>query len=218
VDVYKTATLPIALNKDLVSIASLTIPSGAFSLTNGAPTTSISIRAVPASRMRYAVNEIVPSRRQDYGSYLDFPITVLSVPFECVLPPEIEPTFTLNVTYTAWIDLTPPVIDYKDVCLARLVELQGFSTWECLIGDRALRNISSSFYVHKDGAPSQEVTSVFQSCTPSAAPGVVSPYNGSVYAFIFSPVPDAPKSPDGLEWCNEILFGSFWAFSLVLLC
>jgi len=199
VDVYKNTIIPVALNKNLDSVASHTIPSGAFSLYNGAQTTSISIRAVPTSRIRYAVNEIVPSRQQEYGSYLDYPITVLSVPFECVLPPEVNQNFTLNVTYTAWIDLTPPVIDYKDVCLARLVELQGFSTWECLIPDRALRNISSSYYVHKAGAPSQEVTSVLKTCSPSSAVDVISDYNGSVYAFIFSPVPDTPIKPEGLD-------------------
>eukprot|EP00456_Euglypha_rotunda_P010592 TRINITY_DN126_c0_g1_i6.p1 TRINITY_DN126_c0_g1~~TRINITY_DN126_c0_g1_i6.p1 ORF type:complete len:2644 (-),score=296.18 TRINITY_DN126_c0_g1_i6:65-7717(-) len=221
VDIYKTTIVPVALNKDLVSIASLSIPSGAFYLTNGASTTSISIRAVPASRLRYAVNEIVPSRRSQYGSYLDFPITVLSVPFECVLPSEVQKDFVLNITYTAWIDLTPPMIDYKDVCLARLVELQGFSTWECLISDRSLRNVSSTYYVHKDGAPSQEVSSVFQTCSPSSAPGVVSPYNGSVYAFIFSPVPDAPKSPEGLDVVQRnivwIILGILLGIALLIL-
>jgi len=221
VDIYKTTIIPVALNQDLVAIASLTIPSGALALTNGAQTTSISIRAVAASRIRYAVNEIVPSRRSDYGSYLDFPITVLSVPFECVLPTEVYPKFTINVTYTAWIDLTPPAIDYKDVCLARLVELQGFSTWECLINARADRNVSSPFYVHKDGAPSQEVTSVFQSCSPSSAPGVISPYNGSVYAFIFSPVPDAPQSPAGLDVVQRnivwIILGILLGIALLIL-
>jgi len=221
VDISKTQVLPIALNKELVAIASLTIPSGAFSLTNGAPTTSISIRAVPASRVRYAVNEIVPSRRQEFGSYLDYPTTVLSVPFECVLPPEVMPQFILNLTYTAWIDLTPPTIDYKDVCLARLVELQGFSTWECMIDDRALRNVSSPFYVHQSGAPSQEVTSVFGTCAPSAAPGVISPYNGSVYAFIFSPVSDPPQAPAGLDVVQRnivwIVLGILLGFALLVL-
>jgi hypothetical protein len=225
-DTGKTQTLPIALNKDLVVIASITIPSGALVLTNGATTTSISIRAVADSRMRYAVNEIVPSRQAQYGSYLDFPITVLSVAFECVLPAEVKPKFSLNFTYTAWIDLTPATgVDYEDVCLARLVELQGFSTWECLISDRNLRGnattSASNYYVHKDGAPSQEVQSVFQSCSPSSAPGVISPYNGSVYAFIFSPVPDVPQSPEGLDVVQRnivwIVLGILLGFALLIL-
>jgi regulator of replication initiation timing len=224
-DISKTQTIPIALNKALVTIASITIPSGALALTNGASTTSISIRAVSDSRVRYAVNEIVPSRRSEFGSYLDYPITVLSVAFECVLPQEVKPFFTLNFTYTAWIDLIPPVVDYKDVCLARLVELQGFSTWECLVSDRNLRGNSttdaSSFYVHKSGTPAQEVTSVFQSCSPSTAPGVVSPYNGSVFAFIFSPLPDVPASPEGLDVVQRnivwIVLGILLGFALLIL-
>jgi len=223
--VSKTQTLPIALNKDLVSIAQITIPSGAFNLVNGAATTSISIRAVSDSRLRYAVNEIVPSRRSQLGGYLGYPITVLSVAFECVLPPEVTPKFTFNLTYTAWIDLTPPIVDYKDVCLARLIELQGFSTWECLVKDRNARgnatSDTNSLYVHKDGRPSQEVTSVFQSCSPSTAPGVISPYNGSVYAFIFSPLPDVPKSPEGLDVVQRnivwIILGILLGFALLIL-
>jgi len=213
------------LNRDLVSIAEITIPSGAFNLLNGAATTSMSIRAVSDSRLRYAVNEIVPSRRSQYGSYLGYPITVLSVAFECVLPVEVTPTFTFSLTYTAWIDLTPPVVDYKDVCLARLIELQGFSTWECLVKDRNARgnatSDANSLYVHKDGRPSQEVTSIFQSCAPSTAPGVISPYNGSVYAFIFSPLPDVPKSPEGLDVVQRnivwIILGILLGFALLIL-
>jgi len=188
------------LNSNLVAVGSIKIPSGAFTLNNGQTATSMSIRPVPASRMRYAVNEIVISRRQAFGSFLPFSNTVLSPAFECVLGPEVNQPFTINVTYTAWIDQISVIQNnYQDVCLARLVELQGFSTWECLLDDRSLRNISSPFYVHVDGTPNQQVQSVFATCLPSAAPGVISPYNGSVYAFIWSPVPDPPQAPAGLD-------------------
>jgi hypothetical protein len=137
------------------------------------------------------------------------------------MPDEVEDNFNINMTYTAWIDLAADLEDYADVCLARLVELQGFATWECLIGDRALRNVSSPYYIHKEGSPMQEVQSVFENCKPSSAPGVVSPHNGSVYAFIFSPVPDEPESPEGLDVVQRnivwIILGILLGIALLIL-
>lgn len=222
IDPSATQEIEIALNSNLVAVAKITVPSGGLKLLNGATSTSISIRAVPASRLRYAVNEIVPSRRAQYGSFFSYANTVLSVPFECVLPPEVDQPFNINMTYTAWIDQFRYIApNYKDVCLGRLLELQGFSTWECLIGDRFLRNETSVYYVHQTGADQQVVASVFDSCEPSSAEGVTSSVNGSVYAFIWSPVPAEPQSPAGLDVVQRnivwIILGILLGVSLIIL-
>jgi flagellar basal body-associated protein FliL len=115
-------------------------------------------------------------------------------------PTVVQEPFNINVTVQAYIDLRPGIVNASDVCLARLVELPGFTTWRCLFPTADDRNINGPFYVKKnDKLPDNVVESVISFCTPqtSADTGVQSTVNATAYAFIWSPIPKSPSAPEG---------------------
>jgi len=150
--------------------------------------------------MRYAVNEIHASRKIQFGSFLPFSTTVLSPAFECQVDPNVQEPFNINVTVQAYFDRRVNIVNESDICLARLVELPGFTTWRCLFPSFADRDIIGPFYVKKnDKLPVDAVESVISFCTPqtSAETGVQATANATAYAFIWSPIAKLPTKPEG---------------------
>jgi len=199
VDTTKSSSVAIALDPNTVARLSLFFSSGSFVLKDGSTITGVGIRPVGESRMRYAVNEVHASRKIQFGSFLPFSTTVLSPAFECQVDSNVKEPFNINVTVTAYYDVRPEV-NASDICLARLVELPGFTTWRCLFPDPMDRNENGTFYVKKDAAlaPAQ-IESVISRCTPetSADTGVQSTAVATAYAFIWSPIPQTPVKPEG---------------------
>jgi len=118
---------------------------------------------------------------------------------------EVQEPFNINVTVQSYYDTRQlpdgtPIVNASDICLARLVELPGFTTWRCLFPSASDRNIGEPFFVQKGVLlDTQKVSSVFSFCTPqaSAATGTQSLYNATAYAFIWSPIPINPTAPTG---------------------
>jgi len=201
VDTTQSSTVDIALDENNIPRLTLIISSGAFVLNDGGTITSVAIRPVGESRMRYAINEIQASRRIQFGSFLPFSLSVLTPAFECQVDQNVNEPFNINVTVQAYFDKAPPFgVNASDICLARLVELPGFVTWRCLFPSAADRDSTGAFYVQKDPTlPTTMVESVISFCTPqtSVETGVQSTTNGTVYAFIWSPIPIDPTAPTG---------------------
>jgi len=200
VDTSKSSSVDIALDPNNIPRLSLKFSSGSFVLKDGQTITGVGIRPVGESRMRYAVNEIHASRKIQFGSFLPFSTTVLSAAFECQVDPNVQEPFNINVTVQAYFDSRPGIVNESDICLARLVELPGFTTWRCLFPSANDRDIGRPFYVKKNPKlPVDQVESVISFCTPqaSADTGVQATAPATAYAFIWSPIPKRPTAPDG---------------------
>jgi len=206
VDTTQASTVDVALDSNLIARMTLKFSSGSFILKDGSTVTGVIIRPVGESRMRYAVNEVHASRKIVFGSFLPFSLSVLTPAFECQVDPNVEEPFNINVTVEAYYDARnmngtgTPIVNASDICLARLVELPGFTTWRCLFPSANDRNINGPFFVQpKLLFKTQKVSSVFSTCTPgaSAATGTQAVYNATAYAFIWSPIPIKPTSPAG---------------------
>jgi hypothetical protein len=202
VDTTQSSSVDIALDPNGVPRLSLQFSSGAFVLKDGTTITGVQIFPVGESRMRYAVNEIHASRKIQFGGFLPFSTTVLSPAFECQVQPVVEEPFNINVTVQAFYDQRINVVNASDICLARLVELPGFTTWRCLFPSADDRASDGPFYVLKDPIlPPGAVESVISFCTPQtdAETGVQSTASGTAYAFIWSPLPNKPQPPQGRD-------------------
>jgi hypothetical protein len=201
VDTTKSSSVDIALDPNNIPRMSLKFSSGSFVLKDGQTVTGVAIRPVGESRMRYAVNELHASRRIAFtSSFLPFSTTVLSPAFECQVDSNVEEPFNINITVQAYFDRRPGIVNESDICLARLVELPGFTTWRCLFPSAFDRDINGAFYVKKDPKlPLDQVASVFGFCTPqtSDATGVQAVTDASAFAFIWSPIPKTPVPPTG---------------------
>jgi len=135
------------------------------------------------------------------------------VAFECVVSSDVKEPFNVDVTYTAWIDQYQAFVShtnqpdprnnqsYSDVCLARLVEEPGFSTWYCLVGNYSNRAVGGLDYSHPDNLAPQVVQGGIHQCSPlpDANGSPTSSTAGTVYAFIYSPIPVSPQKPAGLD-------------------
>jgi len=205
VDVTKSSSVDIALDSTGLPRLTLGFSSGSFILNNGQTQTGVTIRPVGESRMRYAVNEVHATRKVTFGSFLPFSLSVLTAAFECQVDPTVQEPFNINVTVTAYYDYRTtltgtPIVNASDICLARLVELPGFTTWRCLFPSPNDRNIGGPFFVQKGILlDTTKVSSVFSFCTPpaTASTGQQSVYNGTAYAFIWQPLPQNPSAPSG---------------------
>jgi flagellar basal body-associated protein FliL len=203
VDTTESSSVDIALDPNGVPRLSLKFSSGSFVLKDSQTITGVTIRPVGESRMRYAVNEIHASRKIQFGGFLPFSTTVLSPGFECEVDQNVEEPFNINVTVQAYFDQRPGIVNASDICLARLVELPGFTTWRCLFPsaeDRA--GPDGPFYVLKNQQlPVGAVESVISFCTPQTETdtGVQATANGTAYAFIWSPLPNKPQPPEGRD-------------------
>jgi flagellar basal body-associated protein FliL len=91
-------------------------------------------------------------------------------------------------------------VNASDICLARLVELPGFTTWRCLFQSPRDRDFGGPFFAQpKLLFKTQKVSSVFSFCTPqaSSATGTQAVFDATAYAFIWSPIPIKPEAPVG---------------------
>jgi flagellar basal body-associated protein FliL len=200
VDTTQSSVVAIALDPNNIPRLSLSFSSGSFVLTNGESITGFSIRPVGESRMRSAVNEIHASRRIQFGDFLPFSTTVLSPAFECQVDQFVKEPFNINVTVQAYFDRRVNVVNESDICLARLIELPGFTTWRCLFPSGADRDFTGPYYVKKNPKlPVDQVESVFNRCTPQASDvtGIQATTSATAYAFIWAPIPKTPVKPDG---------------------
>lgn len=113
-------------------VSSVSIPPGSL-LSTSDNAISIEFRPVGDSQLRSAENAIHPTRQVEYGLQMTYAETLLSVAFECVVPPTVAPNFALNLTYSAYVDFTrKPSTQYlstqnsgPDVCLAYLYRIPG---------------------------------------------------------------------------------------------
>jgi hypothetical protein len=205
VDTTKSSSVDIALDPNNIPRMTLKFSSGSFVLRDGTTVTGFGIRPVGESRMRYAVNEIHSSRKPQLGRFLSMALTVLTPAFECEVDLNVNEPFNINVTVVAYFDKRPGIVNESDICLARLVELPGFTTWRCLFPNPEDRNVKGPYYVKKDTKlPDGQVSSVFSFCTPqsNAETGVQSTTRATAYAFIWSPIPvkmDPPSGPDVIQ-------------------
>jgi hypothetical protein len=200
VDTTKSSSVDIALDSNNIARLSLGFSSGSFVLKDGGTVTAVSIRPVGESRMRFAVNEIHASRRIQFDSgFLPFSTTVLSAAFECQVDPNVREPFNINVTVQAYYDRRKNIVNDSDICLARLVELPGFTTWRCLFPSGSDREKGPFFVKYNPLLPIDAVESVISFCTPptSADTGISATFDASAYAFIWAPLPNKPTSPDG---------------------
>jgi len=209
VDITANTNVDIVFNSGLTPVLTLGIPSGTFVLkSNGTTTTTLSIRAVAESDMRYAINEVHASRRFSYGSFLPFSSTVLSAAFSCVTTDDVA-RFNVPITVTAWIDLAifgaslskkPTADQYGDVCLAYLYELPGFKAWRCVVDNATDRAEGGLSYAHPTELTSyQYVRAALASCRPATIGGIQQLGDGVPYAFILAPRLQNPESPQGLD-------------------
>jgi len=166
----------------------------------------VTIRPVVENRMRYAVNEVHATRQITFGKFLSFTLSVLTPAFECQVDPTVvQEPFNVPVTVEAYYDTRnmpdgTPIVNASDICLAKLVELPGFTTWRCLFTNASDRNIGGPYFVQKGLLfKTSKVSSIFSFCSPqaSATTGTQSLYNATAYAFIWSPIPIAPTAPTG---------------------
>lgn len=209
VDITANTNVDIVFNSGLTPVLTLGIPSGTFVLkSNGTTTTTLSIRAVAESDMRYAINEVHASRRFSYGSFLPFSSTVLSAAFACVTSDDVD-HFNVPITVTAWIDLAifgaslskkPSEDQYGDVCLAYLYELPGFKAWRCIVDNATERAVGGLHYVHPvELTSNQYVRAAMDSCRPETIGGVQQTAEGVTHAFILAPRLNNPEEPEGLD-------------------
>jgi fibro-slime domain-containing protein len=138
------------------ALMTLEIPSGAVTFINNVDSSTLKIRPVGEDSMRMGINPIARSRRNDpvfqYPDVMNFVQSVISPAFECSVTSEIKQPFATNFTVISTIDATryvpqgatPVPQDYnwiQDVCMAKLVKVNGYAFWSCLWGQTELRRL-----------------------------------------------------------------------------
>jgi hypothetical protein len=223
---------PIAYDNNLLSVGTLSIPSGAV-LRPLSTYAELTVRSVADSRVQNAENKILESRQKEQGNFKTFAQTVLSPMFECVPGDGVIQPFPLSLTYTAQLDTFPVVDDdgffssgynYDDVCFAYLREIVvdtgrsgdsryfKYSGWRCLLteDERSSQPVRAS----DSTAPEGIVSFTINTCNASYASNAID-RDGIVYAFIFSPIEATVNTNSDLfTWLEE---NESWVFLIIII-
>jgi len=155
---------------------------------------SIHIRPVAESRLRNVLNQ------DAFGNRYDYPATLLSVAFECIVDSTIQQPFVVNLTYTASIDrvstsvsLSDLYLFYQDVCLATLDYHAsiGQYLWRCMWFTPAER---SAHPTNSSTSPPQILRGDLSTCGGT---------NGKIYAFAYVPVYKPLSQDDGYDFVRN---------------
>jgi len=157
--------------------------------------------------MRNAENAVHPTRTGEFGDYLTYAQTLLSVAFECVVPSDVIAPFALNLTYSATIDFTRlPSTQFltnqlygPDVCLAYLYRIPAlhYSRWTCFPDGVTARHAQPPNQL-PPGVQLNRVEGPISDC------GVSGPL-GKIYGFIESPLQatNVDVSQTQLTWAQQ---------------
>jgi len=174
-----SSDIVLATDSKYVVQAKLAVPTGAMA--SNTTTSSLYVRAVGDSRIRYNVNKVAVSRRAEHDghAYLTYPNTLLSLAFECVVDEGTPQPFRVPLSVTARIDMNSQ-LRYQDVCLASIYEMQDmdFRAWQCVDKSEAERRANPVRSAATNLTESEGVVKgTLYSCE-----------QGKMYGFIYAPL------------------------------
>jgi len=192
-------TIPIG------SFSSVKIPAGALTIA----ATNLTIRPVADSRIAKVANILDISRKDmGFNTYFTRASTVLSPVFECLLPANVQTTFTVPFIYTSELDLQR-FPDYRDICLGTVKTVTGsfgkYQSWSC-VNDQQTGVINQFATGGTSKIPAQATIST---CGAGGS--------GAIYAFIHHPRYEVATLPVyQTNWLSENVVALILSLSVVL--